>query len=90
MKEVQMSGVFSSLQMTVGIKGDAVVLCMERDPRDNPHALHWLSYGAPPDVARDIAKMLVEGADLIEGKMADEGQYDHHGDAFREHNHGSS
>lgn len=85
MKKVEMTGgVGLSAQMAVGIQGDVVVFALERHPGIKQD-IHWLTYAASPARAREIAKVLCEGADLIDGKITDEGQYDSNADEFEEH-----
>ena len=85
MKRVEMSGVENALQLTLGITDQGtVVMALERNP-DSPVEGHWVAYSADAERARDIAAILLQGADLLDGKLQDHGQFDANADDCREH-----
>lgn len=86
MKEVGISQCHKAEQLIVGMEPryDVVVIAVEA-PQGPVTELGWLVYGATPARAREIAQILLEGADLLEGKQVDDGRYDANAEQFKDH-----
>lgn len=84
MKSIELSGVRPAEQLVVGMSMDKseVTLALE-SPSGG-----WLVQHNSPDRAREVARTLLDAADIAEGKLADNGQYDANAAEFREHHGG--
>lgn len=81
MKSVELSGVRAAEQLVVGMSMDKkeVTLALE-SPLGG-----WLVQHSSPEQTREVARTLLDAADIAEGKLADNGQYDANAADFREH-----
>lgn len=81
MKSVELSGVRAAEQLVVGMSMDKkeVTLALE-SPSGG-----WLVQHSSPEQTREVARTLLDAADIAEGKLADNGQYDANAADFREH-----
>lgn len=86
MKNIGISQACRAEQLIVGVEpeSDVVVIAVEA-PQEPPAELGWLVYGATATRAREIAQILREGADLLEGKQVDDGRYDANAEQFKDH-----
>lgn len=86
MKDIAITQAYKAEQLIVGVEpeGDVVVIAVEA-PQETATELGWLVYGATATRAREIAQILREGADLLEGKQVDDGRYDANAEQFKDH-----
>ena len=83
MKQLEFKDWAHATQIVVGVQDGHVMLGVEGNPQKRD--AHWLVYQADPETIRYIARTMMEGADIIEGKLADTGQYDDSAEGFHEH-----
>lgn len=88
MKQVEISNVHDAEQLAIGLQDGKVMIAVEAPPPDG-HPLHWLTYKCDAVRARDMAKTLIQAADIIEGiEAVPTGEVDDNADNFSEHDHG--
>ena len=84
MKSIELGGVRHAEQLVVGMNMEKTQVTLGLEAPAGIDDPHWLMYHADPVRARDLARTLLDAADIAEGKLADNGQYDANAAEFRE------
>jgi len=84
MKTIELGGVRHAEQLVVGMNLDKTQVSLGLEAPAGVDDPHWLVYHADPARARELARTLLDAADIAEGKLADNGQYDDNADNFKE------